>query len=343
MNKKSLYLALPAFALACGLPSVASAYPHITNGNFDAPGKPLDGWNFDARGGKFETPDGVTGKCVWLNHDGAVNHDPAVSQKMVKLTVGKEYVVSGKYKGGKTVNLYAKPGHPMLALDIDGESVVKVVAATTADNKINTTDWLTFSVNFKAKKDSMLLAIRGEIDGKDADVYIDSVDVKEVPPIIVNGSFDDDKKTAYSKWTIEVVEPAVANQRDSQGNGFIWLNHAGRPESDPSISQQMNNLVVGTKYLISGRYKVGKTADLYGGKPGDNLIAVDVDGVNISKTAPAPSVEGHSNQLDKQHWLSFSATFEAKKTSQMLKFRGEIDGKDADVYIDDVSVSKDSN
>jgi hypothetical protein len=145
-----------------------------------------------------------------------------------------------------------------------------------------------------------------------------------------NGTFDG--SPSYKEWKIEVSQ--VANQQTG-GNpgGWIWLNHNGG-STDPSASQNITGLKPGTIYRIAGDYKGGTNVHLHYRNKAANTFSIDIDGNSIKKM-PLPQ--------DLYKWTRFEATFTATKTSHTLKFRGEIDGADGDVALDNivmVSVSK---
>jgi hypothetical protein len=85
MKVKSLSLVLPALLLVGGMGSSAHAQ-HLKNGNFNA-NPPAQSWTVNPPNLQFGN--GVTGKCIWLNHSGQANHDPSVSQRLSGAVAGR--------------------------------------------------------------------------------------------------------------------------------------------------------------------------------------------------------------------------------------------------------------
>lgn len=141
--------------------------------------------------------------------------------------------------------------------------------------------------------------------------------------LLKNGTFDGNPSS--KDWNIEVTQ--VANQQTG-GNpgGWIWLNHNGS-STDPSASQGVSGLKPGTIYRITGDYKGGTNVHLNYENKAANAFSIDIDGNSVKKM-PLPQ--------DLYKWTRFEATFTATKTSHTLKFRGEIDGTDGDVALDNV-------
>ncbi|MCB9305667.1 MAG: hypothetical protein H6565_03630 [Lewinellaceae bacterium] len=146
--------------------------------------------------------------------------------------------------------------------------------------------------------------------------------------LIKNGGFDGNP--SYTDWKIEVVEGPTAS-RTSGGNpgGYVWLNHAGR-SNDPAVAQTLNGLTPGTEYTVEGDYRAGDHFPMHNrGKSIKDILALDIDGKQLATfRLPEPW----------NKWTRFSATFTATGTSHTIRLRGEINGADADVALDNVEV-----
>jgi len=326
-----------ALLLVGGMGSPAHAQQRLQNGDFNA-NPPTKFWTLDRP--NLQTAPGVTGQCIWLNLGGDQNHDPSVSQDMTNLTPNARYVVLGQYKVGRDAYLHAKPGDKMLAVDIDGETKITAVAPTAPNDPkmIDVAQWLTFAVSFTATKTTHRLRIRGEIEGKDADVYIDEVSVTPAQEHLSNGNFDN--KLSANDWKLENINPALGGYqtepKDGKSNGYVWVNGPGGV-NDPAIVQTMRNLKVGQNYIISCQYRTGRDAEGQRSMPGNALVAITIDGAEKSR-AFAPSAKGDSNKLDKVSWNSVTVKFKATKAEHVLKIVAELAGVDADVDIDNISV-----
>ncbi len=342
MSVKFICLVVPALLLVGGMCSSAHAQ-HLKNGNFNA-NPPTQSWTVDPP--NLKTADGVTGKCIWLNHSGQANHDPSVSQDMTNLKVGSRYVVLGQYKVGADAYAHAKPGDKMLAIDIDGVTMTTLVAPSDKKDptKLAGSTWLEFGVTFTATKTQHMLRLRGEIEGKDADVYIDNVSVTVVPDTIKNGNFDKAGKTATSaeSWTFENIDEKFGGYKteklkDGKTNGYIWINFVGK-DKDPAVKQTLSGLKVGATYTVSCQYRTGWDAQWKKEiKPGTPLLTIDIDGAEKNR-AFAASAKGDPNKTDRESWNSLTARFTATKAQHELRIRAEIDGMDGDADVDNVSV-----
>ncbi len=143
-----------------------------------------------------------------------------------------------------------------------------------------------------------------------------------------NGKFDG--TPSITKWKGEVGE-VISQTKGGNPGGYAWLNHSGG-KSDPSISQEVTGLTPGLTYMIRGDYKGGTNVHLHLKDKSAKCFSIDVDGKSIKKLA-LPS--------DMYEWSKFTAIFTATKTTHTIRFRGEIDGTDGDVAIDNVFVRPD--
>lgn len=141
--------------------------------------------------------------------------------------------------------------------------------------------------------------------------------------LVKNGGFDG--STPTGQWTTEVADKSTINQTQG-GNpgGYAWLNHNGGA-NDPGVSQKISGFKAGNVYVISGDYRGGNQIGIYC-KGGGEILAVDIDGKQLKAFAMSDS------------WTRFSVTFKATSSSHTLRLRGEINGKDCDVAIDNIAV-----
>jgi len=140
------------------------------------------------------------------------------------------------------------------------------------------------------------------------------------PERVVNGGFD----ANATGWTTANID-GNGGYRGTGGNpgGHFILNDNGRVGIDPTISQTLTGLTVGSTYVVRGSY-----TNIYNyGTVGTTAFAVDIDGTQV-KTFVNPGVV----------WTPFSLRFTATAASQVLAFRGEINTTDIDISIDNISV-----
>ena len=112
----------------------------------------------------------------------------------------------------------------------------------------------------------------------------------------------------------------------SGGNpgGMVELNHSGGG-TDPNINQSLS-VTPGTEYTVTGQFRQGNQGLCNSGNP---ALGVDINGQQIGAfNMPNP----------KTQWTDFSATFTPTSSSVTLRLRGEINGFDCDVFIDNVEV-----
>ncbi|MBK7428924.1 MAG: AbfB domain-containing protein [Saprospiraceae bacterium] len=93
----------------------------------------------------------------------------------------------------------------------------------------------------------------------------------------------------------------------------------------------ISGLTVGYWYKVSGEYKGGKNVHLHYKDRTKNAFSVDIDGVSILVLALPKELET---------WTKFEAVFRATKTSCTLRLRGEIDGTDGDVMLDNIKMEE---
>jgi hypothetical protein len=145
--------------------------------------------------------------------------------------------------------------------------------------------------------------------------------------LVTNGAFNGNP--AFTAWQIQQVEGPTASQlQGGNPGGFIWLNQEGGT-TDPSIQQEINGLVIGQQYTISGDYRAGRDAQINCHCEGTLVLAVDLDRQELG-TFPMPA---HPNQ-----WKQFAVVFTATSTSHQIRLRAEINGTDGDIALDNIKV-----
>lgn len=129
--------------------------------------------------------------------------------------------------------------------------------------------------------------------------------------------------------------------KDGKTNGYIWINFVGK-DKDPAAKQTLSGLKVGATYTVSCQYRSGLDSERMKTKPGTPILAIELDPTAANKgelgRAYAASAKGDPKKLDLESWNSLTVTFKATKATHTLRFRSEVDGYDADVCIDNVSV-----
>lgn len=143
--------------------------------------------------------------------------------------------------------------------------------------------------------------------------------------LIQNGTFDETPSLLH--WNKEIGSWSFSE--GGHPGGMVGLNHNGSRHSDPAISQKLVGLEVGQTYTISGDFKGGAEAHLFCKGPGTKALAVDVDGKQVADfSMPTPIYQ----------WTSFQTRFTASDTTAVLRIRGEIDGCDCDLALDNIRV-----
>ncbi|ARV05352.1 hypothetical protein BTO04_00995 [Polaribacter sp. SA4-10] len=137
--------------------------------------------------------------------------------------------------------------------------------------------------------------------------------------LIINGGFDN----ATNDWT---RVGGYIEYRTTGGNpgAYVVLNDVGG-SSDPGLNQVINGLTIGQTYIIIGDYR--NAYNCCGAFIGQTAFGVDVDGNQIA-ALPNPGT----------NWSPFSVTFTATSSTHTVGFRGEINGTDTDIAIDNVSI-----
>lgn len=112
-----------------------------------------------------------------------------------------------------------------------------------------------------------------------------------------------------------------------QPDGCFILNAAGAASSDPTIQQVIAGLTPGSSYRLSGDY-----ASFFNNAfpSNGNSLGIDVNGTQI--------FTGQAGPL--RQWGGFSIDFLAPAGGQVtISFRGEINGSDNDVGIDNIALN----
>jgi hypothetical protein len=142
--------------------------------------------------------------------------------------------------------------------------------------------------------------------------------------LITNGGFD----TGTVGWS-PVGNDGNGGWRSVGGNpgGYFIINAAGQSLSDPSISQTISGLSVGSTYHITGDYR--NNYGCCGAQVGQISFGVDIDGVEIA-ALPNPGTG----------WSPFTVSFVATSSTHTLRFRSEINGNDTDMAIDNIGLDE---
>ncbi len=144
--------------------------------------------------------------------------------------------------------------------------------------------------------------------------------------LVKNGTFDGDP--SFTSWYSDLgVESKTLGGKPG---GYAWLNHKGE-KTDPDISQDIEGFKTGVLYLIQGDFRGGDESPTMYNHPGKTVFAVDIDKVEIATfQLPDPVTK----------WIKFKTYFRAKKDTHTIRFRGEINGTDGDVAIDNIQVKR---
>lgn len=146
---------------------------------------------------------------------------------------------------------------------------------------------------------------------------------------IVNGNFDlDVPRTSFGNGWTGSSNDGAGGWRSTGGNpgGFFILNDNGNSATDPSISQILTDLIVGQQYEITGDYANWITSNA-----GPDALSFAADINNVQAFA---GPRGTRNV-----WQPFSFTFVADANTATLRLRGEINGTDNDIAVDNIAIS----
>ncbi len=162
--------------LACGLAMPAMAQT-IVNGNFDLEvprtsfGNGWTGFSNDGSGG-WRSSGGNPGGFFILNDGGSAATDPSISQILTDLVIGQQYEITGDY--ANWIATSTGPDVASFAADING---IELFAGPRGTRNV----WQPFSFVFVADADTATLRLRGEINGTDNDIAVDTIAISLVP------------------------------------------------------------------------------------------------------------------------------------------------------------------
>lgn len=137
---------------------------------------------------------------------------------------------------------------------------------------------------------------------------------------VLNGGFD----TNAVGWTATNTENG-GGYRSSKGNpgGFFHLDTQPSSTTDPTISQQVNGLIPGVSYTVSGDYE--KIVDRGGGSPTALSFGVAIDGVFL-----------YEAQQSDFAWHTFTFVFVAASPSVSLSISAQRNGTGVSYGIDNI-------
>jgi hypothetical protein len=136
--------------------------------------------------------------------------------------------------------------------------------------------------------------------------------------LVVNGGFN----ANASGWT--ATDVSIPDYLTTGGNpsGFFGLYNASA-SAVPTVSQQINSLVPGSIYLVSGDYKSG------GKGVASNSFGVAFNGVYVF-LASSPT---------DYNWHSFSFEYAATSISELLSVSSQLRATGYAYYIDNIAMS----
>ncbi len=150
--------------------------------------------------------------------------------------------------------------------------------------------------------------------------------------LLQNGTFDTlvPSNSTGGGWTTENIDGAGGwrSTGGSPGSMFI-LNDNGASSTDPSISQEVSGLVIGSTYDLTGDY-----ANVYRsyGSRGDDTFAVQVSSDSSTFTFHKFDYPGADT------WGHFAISFDSWANSLTISLFAEIDGDDTEYKIDNISL-----
>ncbi len=140
----------------------------------------------------------------------------------------------------------------------------------------------------------------------------------------VNGGFDTSADgwdllhfDQWSGWTDEVGNPA----------GCMRLNEFGACDVDPGVTQQVDGLMTGITFTVSGEYRPYVA---WIGSPSAESFVVTVDSVVVASFARGPNGED---------WSEFSTEFTATGLSHRIGFWAEHNCDDSSYELDNVLIA----
>jgi PEP-CTERM motif len=136
--------------------------------------------------------------------------------------------------------------------------------------------------------------------------------------LVVNGGFDTDA----SGWTLTNV--SSDGYQSSTGNppGSVLLYNSSSLAAS-TASQEINSLILGDLYIISGDYELAGRKDVT-----DNSFGVQLNGLFLFETAAPADF----------NWHSFNFEYTATSTSALLSLSAELNGTGTSYIIDNISM-----
>jgi hypothetical protein len=204
----------------------------------------------------------------------------------------------------------------LTATDAQGNKSQALATVTVTDNLLPTA--LAQNVTLTLGASATATPTAAQVNNGSTDNCALTLEVLAGTDKLVNGSFD----TNATGWTATNVDQS-GGYRTAAGNGFFVLNESGAASTDPTITQRINGLTVGASYVVRGSYRNYSGV----GTVGTPAFAVDVDG-SQQAALPNPGTA----------WTSFTVRFVAQYASQTVSFRGEINGSDIDIAVDNLTL-----
>jgi hypothetical protein len=176
----------------------------------------------------------------------------------------------------------------------------------------------------------MTVRIRAEVNGTDNDFGVDNLCVREGTCCLINNnSFDTfvPSNAAGGGWTSSDINTSVGGWYSTGGNptAYFLLNEVGTATLDPTLTQNVSGLVNGASYQVVGDY-----ASIRLNNRPLNAVSFMVD-VNPSNVI----YSGLTTPIGQ--WTSFqSAIFTSVGTTNTLRLRGEVNGTDNDIVVDNI-------
>jgi len=202
--------------------------------------------------------------------------------------------------------------------DVNGNVSRAAASVTVLDNTAPTAVAQNVSASLNGSGSATVTAAQVNNNSTD-NCSVTTVGLLSPTQLVTNGTF----VANATSWTL--TNGASYSATGGNPDGYIWLNASGAAGTDPTATQTLTGLTVGTTYLLSGSYR--NVANCCGAGVGAIAFGIDISGTQVA-ALPDPGLA----------WTPFSRSFTATATSQTLAFRGEINGTDVDIAIDNISV-----
>ncbi len=143
--------------------------------------------------------------------------------------------------------------------------------------------------------------------------------------LISNGTFDSDA----SGWTAQNIA-SLGGYIGSKGNpgGYFMLDSIPSVDTDPTLSQTINGLIIGATYRISGEFRMERDWDI---NSPVYSFGVSLNGVNL--------FEG-MRPTDWNRWNAFDVTYTASSASVLLAIAAQRNGTGVTYGIDNISMQQ---